>query len=332
MKNLLYLALFLLVACTNQTVEKQQFPNLSGPYFGQELPGDSAVLFAPDIVSTGAQERDLVFTPDGQELFFVRSVGRLYSTIFYSKIENDKWQKPEVFKYCTNAKYKFLEPFLTPDGKKLFFITDMPESGTNPTSFDIWITEKNEQNEWTEPYKLDGPVNTAEDDYFPSITSDGTIYYTALDTVSKQEFIYRSRLVDGQYAQPEKLNEKVNGGRARFNATIASDESYIIVPTFGTQDAPRNTNYFIVFRNEDDQWSEPINMEPYINSEGGWSASISADQKYLFFMASKTDKKDNIMLTEDKLKELYNAPQNGNPDIYWIKADFIEDLRKQAKF
>jgi hypothetical protein len=30
--------------------------------------------------------------------------------------------------------------------------------------------------------------------------------------------------------------------------------------------------------------------------------------------------------------ELNNMPQNGNSDIYWIKADFIEDLRKQAKF
>lgn len=332
MKNLLYLALFILVACTNQTAQKQQFTNFSGSYLGQELPGDSAVLFAPDIVSTGAKERNLVFTPNGQELFFVRSVGRLYSTIFYSKLENGKWLKPEVFKYCTNSKYRYLEPFLTSDGKKLFFVTDMPASGTTKTSFDIWISEKNENHEWTEPYKLDGPVNTAENDFFPSITKDGTIYYTAMDTVSKQEFIYRSKLVNGEYTMPEKLHEKVNGGRARFNANIASDESYMIVPTFGTKDAPRNTNYFIVFRNENDQWSEPINMEPYLKSEGGWSASISPDQKFLFFMASKTIKKDSITLSGNQMMELYNAPQNGNSDIYWIKADFIEDLRKQAVF
>lgn len=331
MKNLLYLAL-ILVACTNQTVEKQQWPDLSGSYLGQELPGDSAVLFAPGLVSTGATERDLIFTPDGQEAFFVRSVGRLYSTIFYSKNENGKWLKPEVFKFCTHSKYKYLEPFVTSDGKKLFFVTDRPVKGEEPGSFDIWVSEKNELNEWTEPYKLDAPVNTAENDFFPTVTKNGTIYFTALDTMMKEEFIYRSKFVNGEYTKPEKLNEKVNGGRARFNVTIASDESYIIVPTYGTNDAPRNTNYFIVFRNENDQWSEPINMEPYLKSEGGWSASISPDQRYLFFMASKTVKKDNITLTENKLKELYNAPQNGNPDIYWIKADFIEDLRKQAKF
>lgn len=329
MKKIIYLLLVVLTACHTKS---NDFNKLSGSYFGQELPSDSAVLFAPGIVSTGAPERDLVFTPDGQEMFFVRSVGRLYSTIFYSKIENGHWIKPKVFKYCTDSKYKFLEPFVTSDGQKLFFVTDMTRSGTNTTSFDIWISEKSDQNEWTEPTKLEGPVNTDENDYFPSLTNDGTIYYTSLDTVLKQEFIYRSRFTNGEYAKPEKLNEKVNGGRARFNATIAPDESFIIVPTFGTEDAPRNTNYLVIFRNEKDEWSEPINLEPYLKSEGGWSISFSPDQKYAFFMASKTSKKDNLTLSSSKVKELYNSPQNGNSDIYWMRSDFIEDLRKQAKF
>ncbi len=329
MKKIGYLLLVVMAACNTKTTD---FKELKGSYLGQELPGDSAVLFAPGIVSTGATERDLVFTPDGQEAFFVRSVGRLYSTIFYSKNEKGQWLKPEVFKYCIHSKYKYLEPFVTSDGKKLFFVTDRPVKSEEPGSFDIWVSEKNDLNEWTEPYKLDAPVNTAENDFFPTVTQNGTLYYTALDTLVKEEFIYRSKFVDGEYTKPEKLNEKINGGRARFNATIAPDESYIIVPTFGTDDAPRNTNYFIVFMNENDQWSDPINMEPYLKSEGGWSISISPDQKYLFFMATKTSKNEDIILSNNTMKELYNGPQNGNPDIYWVKAGFIEDLRKQAVF
>ena len=135
---------------------------------------------------------------------------------------------------------------------------------------------------------------------------------------------------------PEKLCEKVNGGRARFNAFIAPDESYIIVPTFGMPDSYGKTDYYIVFRDELDKWSDPINMGDQVNSDDGqeWSASISPDGKYLFFMSARIPE-NNLTITEftfDNFNNLHNSPQNGLSDIYWMKSDFIDELRQQAKF
>ena len=331
MKKLTYLTITLtmFISCTRQP---NKFPELTGAYLGQKLPGDSAVLFAPGIVSTGCSERDIVFTPDGNEIFFRRSIGLIYSTIFHTKKENGKWLEPEVFEYCTDTRYKYLEPFITADGKKLFFVSNKPVSGEEPGSYDIWVSEKNNRNEWGEPYNIGEPVNTGGNDYFPTLTKDGVLYYTALDTSLKEEFIYRSKFVNGKYTKPEKLNEKVNGGKARYNAAIAYDESYIIVPMYGTSDSPNNTNYYILFRDENDHWSNPINLEKYLKSGGGWSITTSPDQKYLFFMSAKVSKNMVKVLSRDKINELHNNPQNGNPDIYWIKSDFIEDLREQAEF
>ena len=49
------------------------FPELRGPYLGQELPGLEPRLFAPGAVSTGLATRDVAMTPDGDELFFMSS-------------------------------------------------------------------------------------------------------------------------------------------------------------------------------------------------------------------------------------------------------------------
>ena len=39
--------------------------------------------------------------------------------------------------------------------------------------------------------------------------------------------------------------------------------------------------------------------------------------------------KDLIDLPIIKLARLYGQPQNGNADIYWVKADFIKKLRPE---
>ncbi len=336
MKNLLYLAIILLAACTNQELNHDTFLELSGEYLGQKTPGDSAVLFAPGIVSSGMGDRDIAVTSDGKEIFFTRVIGNSnYFTIFHTQEINGKWQKPDVFKYCRDSRYKYTEPFVSHDGKKLLFVSDMPVKDSI-ISYDIWVCEKDEENNWKEPYNLGEPVNTEQNEFFPTLTIDGTIYYNHFDSEARSEFIYRSKLVEGKYTEPEKLNEKVNGGRARFNAFIAPDESFIIIPTFGLHGSFGGTDYYIVFRDQDDNWSDPINMGAQVNSEGRqeWSASISPDGKYLFYMSEKV--LESAIYKSDfsasGLEKLHNSPQNGYSDIYWIKTDFIEDLRKQAKF
>jgi len=337
MRNLFYLFAILIVSCTTEVTDKDQFQKLTGPYLGQELPGDSAVLFAPHIVSSGMADRDITISPDGKELFFTRILGGFtYNTIFYTKQMNGIWSKPEVFKYCTDARYKYTEPFITIDGEKLFFASNKPVNGKEPASFDIWVCEKNENNEWGEPYNLGEPINTDQNEFFPTLTADGTIYFNHFDAELNDEFIYRSKLVDGEYTSPEKLCEKVNAGQARFNAFIAPDESFIIIPTYGMPDSKGATDYYIVFRDEYDNWSNPINMGEQINSENGqeWSASISPDGKYLFYMSAKIPEEqiNTKDFSSDLFDQIHNSPQNGLSDIYWVSTDFIKELKKQAKF
>ena len=81
-----------------------------------------------------------------------------------------------------------------------------------------------------------------------------------------------------------------------------------------------------------DTWSEPVNLGPAINQPAGreWSASVSPDGKYLFFMSSREDETLDLALTGrsiTELLELSTRPGLGSSDIWWVSADVIEDLR-----
>lgn len=338
MKILLYYLLpiiaFSIASCLSNDKESDSSQEIRGNYFGQAAPGDSAHLFAPGIISTGMDERDFAISPDGNEIFFCREAGNFrYVTIFYSQRRAGLWSAPEVFEFCTNPAYKYVEPHVSSDGQKLYFISTMPADSASSGREDIWVCT-NTDGKWMQPCNLGAPVNTASKEFFPSVTIDGTIYYTHLDTVVNEEFIYRSKLVNGAYQEPEKLNANVNIGKARYNAFVAADESYIIVPAYGMPDSYGATDYYISFRDSLDNWSQPINMGPAINTSfsGEWSASLSSDGKYIFFMSDRTGNNGPGKLSTESLQEFHDSPQNGCSDIYWISSAIIDKLRKNAKF
>ena len=231
MKNYSYPLLLIVVGaisgCLSGNNMSDKALNIQGDYFGQALPGDSAVLFAPNVISSGMNERDFTISPNGNEIFFCREVGNFkYTTIFYTKRVGNVWSTPEVFEYCTNPHFKYIEPHISPDGSKLFFISTMPVDSSSVGNEDIWVSVK-EDGKWTNPQNLGSPVNTNSKEFFPSVTYDGTIYFTHLDTIAKDEFIYRSRYSNGVYEQPEKLCSNVNIGRARYNAFVADRKSVV---------------------------------------------------------------------------------------------------------
>jgi len=305
---------------------------LTGPYLGQTPPGDEPVLFAPGIVSDGFNNRDVAMMPDGSELYYAVNIrGFDLSTIMAVYQVDGKWSKPEVPAFATDKSMKFLEPTISPDGSKFFFVSVKRGDEKN---MDIWVMDR-EGTAWGEPKMLGDTINTAVSETFPSITNDGTLYFSRASDDPQVEHIYRSRLVDGQYTKAEKLPDNVNCGKTQFNPFVAPDESYVIVSVWGRDDSLGSIDYYIVYRNENDEWSEPVNMGSKINTPGvhEYSSFISRDGKYLFFMSTRTpddtDLENNAYSAED-LNRIHNSPENGNSDIYWIDAGIIEELRPEG--
>jgi hypothetical protein len=314
---------------------------LTGQYLGQIPPGRQAELFAPGIVSSGMHTRDVAMTPDGQEIYFGVMVGGL-SVIMETKLVDGRWTQPEVASFAANPAFLDLEPAISPDGEHFYFLSTRPPDGSppDPADFgrwvnqDIWVMDR-DGDTWGEPYNLGPPVNTEAQEFFASVTYDGTIYFTRQDTHGGASEIWRARPgADGDgYAEPEKLGPQVNSTTDQYNAFISPDESYLIVCTAGREDSHGSADYYVVFRDENDNWSEPINMGPEINTPGGeWSPYVSPDGRYFFFMSSRRPAPESYpsRLTSDFMKEMHNSSPNGDAAIYWIDASVIEDLRPSS--
>jgi len=318
----------------NQPVSREK-PSLR--WFNQPFPGDTAVLFAPGIVCNGLDNRDVAVMPGGKEIYFcVASENYRFSSILRSRLLDDIWTKPQVLPFAADPAYLYAEPCITSDGRKMFFLSNMPaDTSTVRGTEDIWCVDRTGDT-WSEPYNLGMPVNTEAAEYFPSVTRDGTLYFTRREQGQRQSFIYRSTWKDRMYSEPEKLPVQVNCGAGRFNAFVASDESFVIVPSFIKENTVGGYDYYIVFRSSSDTWSEPVNMGPAVNSKTGseWSPYVTPDGRYFFFMASRELPSESVpgRLSYDFFLKNHNRPENGNYDIYWMSASFIDDMRASAVF
>jgi hypothetical protein len=306
------------------------FPRLKGSYLGQKPPGDSPEPFAPGIVSCGLFTRDITWTPDGKELYFsVSAFG--FNLIFQTRLVNGVWTEPAPAPFARDSRYMFYEPHVTPDGKRLLFLSDKPRTEGGDRNQDIWAVDRTASG-WGAPYVLGDSISTDDAEYFPSTTRDGTIYFTRQPKGDRTSYIYRARPKGGSYGLAEKLGPEVNCGTTRYNAFIDPDERFIIVPAAGMPDTAGDTDYYIVFRNARDEWSRPVNMGRAVNTEGGreYSASLSPDGKYLFFMTSRLNPEIPRLLERGAYMELQSAwtrPGNGNATVYWMSSAFLDRLR-----
>ena len=111
---------------------------------------------------------------------------------------------------------------------------------------------------------------------------------------------------------------------------MAPDESYLIFGSLPREGGLGGVDYLISFRNPDGTWTRAVNMGAAVNSPAGeWSASLSPDGRYLFFQSTRNTvpARSAAPLRYAGLQRMQGEPGNGQSDIYWIDAAFIENLR-----
>jgi hypothetical protein len=315
------------------TGSEQTLP--AGDYLEQVPPGSEPRLFAPGIVNTGLPVRDMTITPDGDEIFFSASIGRnAVATIVQVRRVAGRWQPPRVAPFAEDAGYMSIEPALSPDGSQLFFASDRPREGHSgkPTDSDIWVVERRARG-WGPPEPLGAPVNSEGEEFFPSPTEDGTLYFTRRPGLTCREGILRSKRIDGVYQEPEELPAPINAAARQFNAFVDPGQRYLIIPA-AREDSLGGYDYYISFRSDDDRWSELIHLGAPVSHENRyeWSAYVTGDERFLFFMSARSTAAIPETLTWSSLQRLHQTPGAGSSSLYWVDASFLAGLRAQARW
>lgn len=180
-------------------------------------------VFAPDIISMDHKEHWAPrFSPDGNEVF--------WWTIRLDEeknwIEIHKTMRRIAGRWTASKNSPFdSAPIYSPDGNRLYF-------GSKGEGNDLTFVVKQDDG-WSEPRPAGLVTRHPEvkHAYFPSITSNGTVYFMGrLEGQWANIGIYRSELVDGKYDTPELLPSSINtlGGLRNWTPFVAPDESYLI--------------------------------------------------------------------------------------------------------
>ena len=124
-------------------------------------------------VNTEFWETHCTTTPDGQHFYFVSDRpggygGRdIYRIV---KLPNGEWSQPQNMGPTINTPYDEEAPYINVNNKTLYFASNGPKS---MGGFDIFVSFRDENNNWSDPMNMGYPINSTGDDIFYTTTVDG---------------------------------------------------------------------------------------------------------------------------------------------------------------
>lgn len=283
-------------------------------------------VFGNGLISTGLYERDIAISPDGKEIIY--TLGNYNQTIRHLvviKKENIVWSTPKVLNI--SGKYQDIEPFYSNNGNRLFFASNRPPNeGSKRSDYNIWYSNK-ENDKWGLPILLNDKVNTEKDEFYPSVSNNGNLYFTATrENGIGREDIYISKYVDGSYSAPVVLDSTINTENFEFNAYITPDENTLIFSSFGRKDGYGGGDLYFSKKDEKGKWMKAKNMGKKINSNKlDYCPFIDITRNNFYFTSDRVLTEGD--LTTNTIEELTlkaNQVQNGMGDIYRVSMDQLE--------
>lgn len=184
-----------------------------------------------DKINTKTHESNATFSQDGKVMYFSRTNSKRvkigeekYATvkIFKAEFLNNEWTNVTETPFSSDL-YSTEHPFLTKDGKRLYFASDMP--GTLG-SMDIFYVDINQDGTYGNPVNLGDVINTMHREQFPFITEDGTLYFASDGHEGMGGLdIFMSKKYNDTYIKPLNLGKTINSSLDDFAYVLDEKEN-----------------------------------------------------------------------------------------------------------
>lgn len=288
-----YLTIILVLFCAS--IFAQSIP-ADSLYFGQTPPGDSAITFAPGIVSIPNRDvPNITFSPDGKTVFFYvgfyPNPGTPY--IMISEYKNNHWNTPTTASFSSGRSTG--EPFFAFNGTRVYMFAS--NAVNHVASVDLSYSEKQGET-WSAPISLGNPPNSEGDQYHPCIVGDTSIYFA-----SSAGYVRKSQYVNGVYQEAVNLPRPINyiGTQTWGDPYVSPNEDYMLIKSkrpegYGLHDI------YIAYKRPNGTWTNPKNLGNKINTPNEeTTGDITPDGKYMTFTSGIT--------------------------VKWVSTSFIEKLK-----
>ena len=176
-----------------------------------------------DAVNSKFHEAGATFSPDGETMFFTRNnykrklkrdkKGVNHLKIYRSQKVDGEWSEVQEVPFNSDN-YSTGHPAMSLDGKRLYFVSDMPGSIGKT---DIFYVDLLEDGGYSSPVNLGPEVNTVEREMFPFATTD-RIYFSSDGHLGLGGLdIFYAQISDEQFSKVKNAGRPINSNKDDFS-------------------------------------------------------------------------------------------------------------------
>jgi Tol biopolymer transport system component len=264
----------------------------------------AAAVAAPEMVasvSSPQNDYNLSIADDHRTLVVARSEADFRNArilVATRRSAGEAWGEPQPIGF-TDPRWSDSDPWLTPDGRTLYFISTRPAPGREEgrTDYDIWRSVRTADG-WSAPEHLGANVNSRGQELGPEL-HDGALYFSSARRSGRGGLdVYRAAASGGGFAPAALLDGPVNTAASESDFTLSGDGRSALFWRSGEN----GTAAIHIIRRTETGWSNPAPLPPVIN-HGPFN-----------FTPSFTRNGRSILYASTRPRE---GQEQGLADIYW---------------
>jgi hypothetical protein len=210
-----------------------------------------AIRWTPAAISSAGYESTPTFSPDGRELYFVAADRQFTGwRVMMSRCEARGWSAPVSPSFAAPAGVIEADPFFTPDGRGLYFISARQDP--KKEDFDIWYVARDEARGWRAPERLPEPVNSPYAELLPRTDRAGNLYFGSSRPggVGEGDIYVAERDRSGRWSV-RNIGAPVSTAANEYEAEVSQDgNTLILVADRGDR------SHLYRFMKREDRWHE----------------------------------------------------------------------------
>ena len=219
------------------------------------------VPWKPAGITSSQFESHAAFDPKTGDVWFVRSSPafegwRIFLSSCTDVATGKGWSVPKPPEFSGDGVEA--DPWFTPDGASLWFISTRTTDGTARKDLDIWTVDRRADGTWDTPRRLPEPVNSTGAEWFPRLSADGWLYFGSDRPGGLGgNDIWRARQAAGGSWTTANLGASINTAGDEYEPLPSPDGTRLIVMADGDLHESRRTST---------GWSPRAALGPAVNT------------------------------------------------------------------
>ena len=197
---------------------------------------DNGVTLLNSFANTNLNIGAISFTSDGKKAYYTRnqkkSRGVYQLEIWEASLIAGKWNNHKKL-YFNNPNHSYFHPAITPDGKRLYYVSDDPTMSKGGT--DIYFVDKNEDGSWKSTTNAGSDINTEGNELFPTFY-EGSLFFSSNGHPGLGSLDIFRVINEKGIVAIKNLGYPINSSKDDFGFSINGNNGFFSTNRYGSDD------------------------------------------------------------------------------------------------